>query len=142
MSIRTRVMGAACAAALMFVAASAAAEEVVPVSQADTSPKMYAGVALMASGGLALLGGSVSYFALSASTEAGGDDPYKGAKTASIVSMVLGGAGLAAGLPLILIADESDIAVETDKNSSQHRTASLTPTVSVGIGAVAASWTF
>ncbi len=150
MSIRTRVWGAACAAAMMCVTVSASADEAVRVSdtadstahQPGASPRMVAGVTLMASGGLALAGGTVSYFALSAATDAGGDDPYKGAKTASIVAMVLGGAGLAAGLPLVLTADDDDVAVESDRKQSQHRSASLAPTVSLGIGAAAATWTF
>lgn len=141
MSIRTNLLGAACAAAVLFASSAATADEPMTPDSADPV-KLYAGIGLMSAGGVAVLGGGISYFALSATTAPEGEDPYKGAKTASILSMVLGGAGLAAGLPLILTAGPDDVASENDKGMTERNVASLKPTVRVGVGAASASWRF
>ena len=106
-----------------------------PMEQPVDTAKLYAGISLISAGGLATLGGGISYFALSASTPESGVDPYKSGKTGSILAMVLGGAAIGAGIPLILTSDNGDQAATTDKNSAK-------PTVRVGAASASAAWSF
>jgi len=141
--VRQLFVVAAVLAVLVAGPTSARADD----AASDTDPvKLYSGAALVTTGGLATIGGTISYFALSASTDdscidARCTDPYKGAKTASIVTLLLGGAGLAAGITLLLTADASETA--RTKRRRRGRSASITPTsVTLGAGSAAATWSF
>jgi hypothetical protein len=144
MSVRSLITTLLALCAFLAAPAIAYAQD-----SADASPSAsyVGGVTLVSVGGLAASGGLVTYFALSAATDtcegatAGCSDPYKDAKTVSIVTMVLGGAGLAAGIPLLLTAEDSPFA-KNKKKRRRRRTASLKPTVRVGAASASATWKF
>ncbi|MEZ4437583.1 MAG: hypothetical protein R3B72_00720 [Polyangiaceae bacterium] len=128
-------------ATALLAAPDASAQE--PTSaDGGTSPRFIAGLSLVSAGGLAALGGTVSYFALSATTKddcAAGEchDPHKAGKTASVLSMVLGGASLAVGLPLLLTSDGEGFGL----GKKRPRNA-FVPELRVGLGAASATWSF
>ena len=123
------------------IAADAAPETNLEGEQPDTA-RLVAGISLLSAGGLAAAGGTITYFALSASNgehcdAAGCVDQHKNAKTASVLSMVLGGAGLAVGLPLILTSDGEGFGL-----GKERRRHAFVPEVRVGVGAGTVTWSF
>jgi len=139
--LASAVMGAA-----LLASPEAAAQEKGPSlevtgEETDTA-RLAAGISLLGAGGLAAAGGTISYFAFSASNgehcDAGGCvDTHKNAKTASILSMILGGAGIAVGIPLVVTADGEGFGL----GKRRRRTAWI-PEVRVGLAAGTATWTF
>jgi hypothetical protein len=137
--------------ALLAAPASARAEDALSPDAAH-SPSYYGGVALSSVGGLGAAGGLISYFVLSAATDScaqreGCRDEYKTGKTASVVALVLGGASLAVGIPLVLSAADSPLAKnKRDKKRRAKGTppavSALKPTVRVGAASASATWTF
>jgi hypothetical protein len=145
MRTKNGLSGLALAVALLAApnafAADAAPEQNLAGERTDTV-RLAAGITLLSAGGLAAVGGTVGYFALSASNgercNAGTCvDGHKNGKTASILSMVLGGAGLAVGLPLILTADGEGFGI--GKRKRRH---AAVPEVRLGLGAGTATWSF
>ena len=145
------IVGLAVAATTLLAPSIARAEG--PMSEASVvSPeegttqagKLAAGLALLGAGSLAAIGGGVAYTAYSADTDpcaaatAGCSDPHKGGKNASIVALVLGSAGVAVGIPLIITSTDSDHGARKRKS----RTAAFLPDVHLGAGSASLSWRF
>jgi hypothetical protein len=115
------------ASAALVVAIEARAE--TTSSADDSSNATIAGYALLATGGATAAAGAIAYTALSARTPeecaAGAcDDSYKTEKGASIVAMVVGGAGVAVSIP-VLIASKREALVGKRKRSTPKRDARL-----------------
>ena len=105
--------------------------------------RLVAGVLLLGAGGLAAIGGGIGYSVLSAQTDscagatAGCVDENKSGKSASIVALVLGGAGVAAGIPLIITGSGSSFGSwRNDKRNA------AIPELRVGVAAGSVTWSF
>lgn len=142
----SNVIAGAMLAAVLSTSPTALAQDDATSTAVDgsqTDPvQLAAGISLLSAGGLAAAGGTISYFAFSASNgdrcDADGCvDTHKNAKTASILSMVLGGAGVAVGIPLVITADGEGFGL----GKRRRRTAWI-PEVRVGLGAGSATWSF
>ncbi|RLB51946.1 MAG: hypothetical protein DRI90_22575 [Deltaproteobacteria bacterium] len=119
-----------------------------PPSDTTHVGKLAAGISLLGLGSLSVLGGGVAYTVLSAQTRSdcgGGSltcvDEHKTGKSASIVAMVLGGAGLATGIPLIIGSRDSS---ETGRRGKRvvGGSAVLAPELRVSVGAASLTWSF
>jgi hypothetical protein len=145
MRISTAIAGALLGTALLVSPNASAQDDASRASLDGTETdtvKLAAGISLIGAGGLAAVGGTISYFAFSASNgeqcDAGSCvDTHKNAKTASILSMVLGGAGLAVGIPLVITADGEGFGL-----GKRRRRNAWVPEVRVGLAAGSATWTF
>ena len=140
------VLGSAALAAALLASPDAAAQEDAPFVELDgeetNTARLAAGISLLGAGGLAAAGGTISYFAFSASNgercdDAGCIDTHKNAKAASILSMVLGGAGIAVGIPLVITADGEGFGL-----GKRRRRTAWVPDVRVGLGGGTATWEF
>ena len=140
------VLGSALLAASFLASPHVAAQEDAPAVELDgettDTARLAAGISLLGAGGLAAAGGTISYFAFSAQSgercdDAGCVDTHKNAKTASILSMVLGGAGIAVGIPLVVTADGDGFGL-----GKRRRRTDWVPDVRVGLGGGTATWEF
>jgi hypothetical protein len=107
-----------------------------------------AGISLLGLGSLSAIGGGVAYTILSAQTN--GDcgasaptcvDEHKRGKSAGIVAMVLGGAGVAVGIPLIIASSDGSDTGKRNKRADGG-SAVLAPELRVSVGAASLTWSF
>lgn len=122
-------LGAAC----LFLTGSAAADPGDDEGEgASQTLGAAAGVALVATGSAGALGGSIAYFALGSQAS---EDPagYRTEKTASVLALVLGGAAIAGGVPLIISFTRANPAAPP---------ATARPQVQVGLGAASLAWSW
>lgn len=140
------VLASALVAAALSASPDASAQDDAPAVSLDgeetNTARLAAGISLLGAGGLAAAGGTISYFVFSARNgercdDAGCVDTHKNAKTASILSMVLGGAGIAVGIPLVVTADGEGFGL-----GKRRRRTAWVPEVRVGLGGGTATWEF
>jgi hypothetical protein len=141
MSIRP-IMAYLLAATVMFGSLTATAQQAaVDAPATSTSTSLVAGAALVSAGSLAAAGGAIAYtmFGLKTpSCEAGCEDPFRMEKGGAIVSLVLGTAAVAVGIPLIVTAERPG-----PGDAGKPRTAPLlAPELRVGPGGGSVAFRF
>jgi hypothetical protein len=106
-------------------------------------PRLVAGTALLSVGASATLAGGVAYTVLGARTQPCDDssciDPDATAKKGSLVGMLLGGAAMAAGIPLILTSVTTK---RKDGKTSGAKEIAALPVLRVGPASASLTWSF
>ncbi len=107
-----------------------------------------AGLGLGGVGSLSAVGGGVAYVTLSAHTSEGCEasstacvDEHKAGKSAGILAMVLGGAAVAVGIPLIIGSMES-LGKGEHQRGAAGGSAVLAPELRLAVGAASLTWSF
>jgi len=107
-----------------------------------------AGLGLLGMGGLSMVGGGVAYVTLSAQTTDGCEasatacvDEHKAGKSAGILAMVLGGAAVAVGIPIVIGSTDSS-GTGKHKQGAAGGSAVLAPELRVSVGAASLTWSF